>query len=257
MQIKNIFYILGLLTINILMVNCYTVKTYSYGNQQTYNIDDFQSLDQINEMILDISEQMQNYLDLKTYIHTISGYGIDGQINRVDITWLDNLMYIKELVYNRELVPEIEFDYYEESIKKCIIVSQKILAVNELNTFNENNKNIFSIKNISDEDQDQYQKDNLILSTKLITRDLPSEHDISTPQKYNEVVSKKLINNYFLSELHNYFNTIASNIFYLNDQYIKITNELEMYNPNIENNYINSVRDLYKLKHQFNKINKR
>ncbi len=221
MQIKNIFYILGLLTINILMVNCYTVKTYSYGNQQTYNIDDFQSLDQINEMILEISEQMQNYLDLKTYIHTISGYGIDGQINRVDITWLDNLMYIKELVYNRELVPEIEFDYYEESIKKCIIVSQKILAVNELNTFNENNKNIFSIKNISDEDQDQYQKDNLILSTKLITRDLPSEQDISTPQKYNEVVSKKLINNYFLSELHNYFNTIASNIFYLNDHYIK------------------------------------
>lgn len=201
----------------------YTNGQYIYGNEvKTVNNNEITPT-QIDLMLLDITEMVKTYDEIK-YNYTqlqLFDNGVDILNSNIylGINFIENTIENKEILSN-----EYEKDYFDNVIN--LINPINMLVSNIQNRYNEN-----------------------IIKPSI---DLVIDFDYSN---YEDVVLNQYLTDSEIKEIKLKLYFTKSNINYVLAKKNELTNKLKTYNPDIYNNYIRSINNLYWTKRKLEQKN--
>ncbi len=203
----------------------YTNAQYIYGNEvKTVNNNEIAPT-QIDLMLLDITEMVKTYDEIK-YNYTqlqLFDNGIDILNSNIylGINFIENTIENKKILSN-----EYEKDYFDNIINSINPIN--MLVSNIQNRYNEN-----------------------IIKTKTNTNLIINFDYLD----YEDVVLNQYLTDNEIKEIKLKLYFTKSNINYALAKKNELTNKLKTYNPDIYNNYIRSINNLYWTKRKLEQKN--
>ncbi len=212
-----------IILINVLAIIrlCTGFTQYIYGNLIKPNGLKKYSINEIDELIYNISNRVKTYDELKHNFTQI-------QIQHITTGFILNSEFYNDLKFVED-----------------VIVNKKLLETSyDINYFDDIIHNMKSIENVS---RKLYEDENLLYNNKSY---LDINFNYYLWEKFLSDNSKFQYN--IIDKLKMVIYNTRSDLDFILKKINWYTNELAKYNPDIHNNYINSVVELFKLKQNIN-----